>query len=193
MILDVALDLFLKNGYRATSVETVARAAGVSKPVVYACFESKAELFGAVLDHEEQRMLAQLSAAIASSGQSEDVRTMLTTGYTSMLNAVKDTPRAYRIVLLGEGDADAMIEARVRQGRDQQVAAIADMARVWLRTRVPPPRLDVVAQFVAQVLIAIGEAGTRTMLLAPEEWTPESLGGVLAALAVDGFSSFMKI
>jgi AcrR family transcriptional regulator len=193
VILDIALELFLQRGYKGTSMEAVASAAGVSKPVVYACFESKAELLGALLDREEQRMLGQFSTALASGTRSGDVRAMLTTGFTSMLQAVKDTPRAYRVALLGEGDADAIIEARVRHGRDRQIAATADAAREWLRGRVPAERLDTIAQFVAQTLIATGEAGVRMMLAAPEDWTPELLGATLAELAMGGYSSFMKI
>jgi AcrR family transcriptional regulator len=193
LILDVALELFLERGYKGTSMEAVARAAGVTKPVVYACFTSKAELFGALLDREEQRMLAQFSAALALGARSGDVRTTLIAGFTSMLRAVKDTPRAYRIALLGEGDADAVIDARVRHGRNQQIAAIAAVARTWLQGHVRADRLDAVAQFVGQTLIGIGEAGVRTMLAAPDEWTPELLGSALGELAAGGYSSLSQM
>jgi AcrR family transcriptional regulator len=192
LILDIALELFLERGYKKTSMEAVARAAGVTKPVVYNCFQSKAELFGALLDREEQRMLAQFSAALASSARSGDLRTMLTAGFTSMLRSVMDTPRAYRIALLGEGDAEAIIDARVRYGRNQQIRATAEMARSWLEGRIPADRLDVVAQFVGQTLIGIGEAGVRTLLAAPDEWSPEVLGGVLGELAMGGYSSLLR-
>jgi AcrR family transcriptional regulator len=193
LILDVALELFLERGYKATSMEEVARAAGVSKPVIYACFPSKAELFGALLDREEQRMLAQFSTALALGARSEDMRETLIAGFTSMLHAVKDTPRAYRIALLGESDADAVIDARVRHGRNQQIAATAEVARSWLRGRVSADRLDAVAQFVGQTLIGIGEAGVRTMLAAPDEWTPELLGRALGELAAGGYGSFAQM
>ncbi|HWX86668.1 MAG TPA: helix-turn-helix domain-containing protein [Solirubrobacteraceae bacterium] len=193
LILDIALDLFLERGYKGTSMEAVAQAAGVTKPVVYACFDSKAELFGALLDREEQRMHSQFSTALASGTQSSDVRAMLTSGFTSMLHAVKETPRAYRIALLGEGDAEAIVEARVRHGRNLQIAATAEAAHAWLQGRIPTERLDSVAQFVAQTLIAFGEAGVRTMLAAPENWTPELLGATLAELAVGGYSSFLQL
>lgn len=68
LILDVALQLFMEHGYRGTSMEAVARAAGVTKPVVYDCFASKADLFGALLEREEQRMFDQFGAALAAGG-----------------------------------------------------------------------------------------------------------------------------
>ncbi len=193
MILDVALELFLERGYKGTSMDEVARAAGVTKPVVYDCFESKAELFGALLDREEQRMLAQFSAALLLGAQSEDLRTTLIAGFTSMLRAVMETPRAYRIALLGEGNADAIIDARVRRGRDQQIAAIAEVARSWLQGRVAADRLDAASQFVGHTLIGIGEAGVRTMLAAPDQWSPETLGSALGGLAANGYSSLAQM
>jgi AcrR family transcriptional regulator len=187
------LELFLEHGYKGTSMEAVARAAGVTKPVVYDCFASKAELFGALLDREEQRMLAQFSAALALGARSGDLRATLVAGFTSMLRAVTETPRAYRIALLGSGDADAVIDARVRRGRARQVAAIAELARTWLGGRVAANRLDAVAQFAGHTLVGIGEAGVRTMLAAPDQWSPESLGSALGELAMGGYSSLSQM
>jgi AcrR family transcriptional regulator len=192
LILDVALELFLERGYRGTSMEAVARAAGVTKPVVYACFASKAELFGSLLNREEQRMLAQFGEALASSGRSDDLEATLIAGFTSMLSAVRDAPRAYRIALLGEGEIDPVIDARVRQGRDQQIAAIAAVARSWLAGHVPEERLDALARLVGHTLIGIGESGVRAMLSAPAQWTPETLGEALGKLAAGGYPALAR-
>jgi AcrR family transcriptional regulator len=189
-ILDVAFELFVQRGYKATSMDEIARAAGVTKPVVYACFPSKAELFGELLDREERRMLTQFGVALAAATHGDDIETTLTTGFTSMLRAVTDTPEAYRIALLGGGGADAMIEIRVRRGREQQVAAMAAAARPWLEGRVPPQGVDAAAQFVGQTLLGIGESGVRMLLATPEQWTPETLGRALGRLATRGYEGF---
>ncbi len=57
LVLDAAYDLFIENGFEGTSMDSIAAAAGVSKPVVYDCFASKDELFTAMLDREEERIL----------------------------------------------------------------------------------------------------------------------------------------
>ena len=44
-ILDAALDLFIAQGYAATRVEDIARAAGLSKGAVYLYFNSKSAIF----------------------------------------------------------------------------------------------------------------------------------------------------
>jgi AcrR family transcriptional regulator len=188
-ILDVAFELFVQNGYKATSMEQIARAAGVTKPVVYACFSSKSELFGELLDREERRMLTQFGAALAAAGRLGDTEATLTAGFTSMLRAVTDTPAAYRIALLGGGGTDAVIGTRVHHGREQEVAALAAAARYWLEGRVPPHRIDAAAQFVGQTLLGIGEAGVRMLLTAPEQWTPETLGRALGRLAASGYAA----
>ncbi|HLY55468.1 MAG TPA: TetR/AcrR family transcriptional regulator [Stellaceae bacterium] len=48
-IVAVAAELFLVDGYGATSIETVARRAGVSKRTIYSRFPDKAALFRAVV------------------------------------------------------------------------------------------------------------------------------------------------
>lgn len=48
-ILDAALDLFVERGFAATRLEDVAQRAGVSKGTVYLYFDSKEDLFKAVI------------------------------------------------------------------------------------------------------------------------------------------------
>lgn len=188
LILDVAFGLFLEHGYKGTSMDAIARAAGVTKPVIYACFASKAELFGALLDREEQRMFAQFGAAFATGAEPEDLETMLVAGFTAMLQAVSATPETYRVALLGGGDADALIDARLRRGREHLAAQLTELARRWLEGRVPARRLDGTAQFAAQTLTGVGDAGLRMMLASPERWTPEALGRALGRFAAAGYA-----
>jgi AcrR family transcriptional regulator len=192
LILDVAFELFLEHGYKGTSMDAIALAAGVSKPVVYACFPSKAELFGALLDREEQRMLTHFGSALAGSAGLEDPEATLSAGFTSMLRAVIDTPDIYRIALLGGEDSGPVIDARVRRGREQRIAAIAAVARSWLEGRIPSSRLETTAQFVGQMLLSVGEAGMRTMLASPDQWTPETLGRALGRFTAGGCSELVR-
>lgn len=50
LILDCARNLFLDKGYRTTSMDSVAEAAGVTKQTVYRYYPSKKDLFAAVLE-----------------------------------------------------------------------------------------------------------------------------------------------
>jgi TetR/AcrR family transcriptional regulator, mexJK operon transcriptional repressor len=62
-LLDVATRLFMERGFDGTSIDTVAEAAGVSKPTVYARYQDKRDLFAAVLRGRVLKWLAPVSAA----------------------------------------------------------------------------------------------------------------------------------
>jgi TetR/AcrR family transcriptional regulator, mexJK operon transcriptional repressor len=61
-ILDAARALFLRDGFSATSMDAVAKAAGVSKATVYAHYKSKEELFAAMIGAECGRTWPELAA-----------------------------------------------------------------------------------------------------------------------------------
>ena len=56
-ILDVAIDVFGRAGYYGASMNDIADAAGVTKPVLYQHFDSKSDLYAALLDEVGDRML----------------------------------------------------------------------------------------------------------------------------------------
>src|SRR5215208_7328736 len=133
-VLDAALKLFLVGGYDGTSMQAVAEEAGVTKPVVYACFQSKDELFRALLRREEQRILAEIQGAFENTDLS-DPETTLTEGFTGFLRAVGDSPEVYRLIFLGEGGGNAAIAHRIQRGREEQVNRLMLVAKGWLEVR----------------------------------------------------------
>jgi AcrR family transcriptional regulator len=58
-----ARKLFARDGYAATSLETVARRCGVTKGAFYHHFNDKAELFAAVYEEEERKLCDALTEA----------------------------------------------------------------------------------------------------------------------------------
>ena len=61
-LLDAASSLFYEEGIAATGVDEIVRAAGVSKPTLYAHFGSKAALVAAVLERRHDARVAELEA-----------------------------------------------------------------------------------------------------------------------------------
>jgi TetR/AcrR family transcriptional regulator, cholesterol catabolism regulator len=55
-IVEISLELFAENGYRATSLEDVANRVGVSKAALYYYFSNKDEILRAVLERTVSRM-----------------------------------------------------------------------------------------------------------------------------------------
>ena len=62
-ILDAALRVFGQYGYRRTSMDDIAREAGIGKGTIYLSFASKEEVFQALSQSLAQRMLAGAEAA----------------------------------------------------------------------------------------------------------------------------------
>ncbi len=65
-LLDVALEQFAARGFHDTSMEEIAEAAGVTKPVLYQHFSSKRKLYLELLDSEGQRLLADVGGEAAA-------------------------------------------------------------------------------------------------------------------------------
>ncbi len=59
-LLDVAQDLFARQGYAGTSVSEIVAAAGVTQPMLYYYFANKQALFEALLDRAHTSFLAVL-------------------------------------------------------------------------------------------------------------------------------------
>jgi AcrR family transcriptional regulator len=72
-ILTAATDLFATAGYRAVKVSEVAARVGVSEPVVFQNFGSKAALYSAVLDRVTDRFRAELPSLIGRHGSALDL------------------------------------------------------------------------------------------------------------------------
>lgn len=71
-IVDAALEEFLTYGLRRTTVDTVARRAGVSRATLYRRFEGKDALVQAVLVRESGRFFGSIAAAVAGVSTVED-------------------------------------------------------------------------------------------------------------------------
>ena len=60
----VALELFAQRGYRATTMDDIAEAAGVTKPLLYQHFSSKRALYLELVDSIAQDVLVAIGRAV---------------------------------------------------------------------------------------------------------------------------------
>ncbi|MDO5617168.1 TetR/AcrR family transcriptional regulator [Kocuria sp.] len=108
-LLGVALEVFSTHGYHKASMDEIAEAAGVSKPVLYQHFPGKRELYLALVDDHLEQLAARLLTALRSSAVNR-------TRVESMLNVyfdfVADSPNAYRLIFETDQMADAEIRSR---------------------------------------------------------------------------------
>jgi AcrR family transcriptional regulator len=96
--LDAAVAVFARYGFRKTSMDEVARAAGVSRQGLYLQFANKEELFRKALEHS---LSNQLSAAVAALSRSQD-------GLEQRLIAACDAWSGRFVGSLGADAADLM-------------------------------------------------------------------------------------
>jgi AcrR family transcriptional regulator len=73
-LLETARELFLRDGYLATSIDKVAEAAGFSKGAVYSNFRNKDELCIAVLDQIHADRAAEIAAVLRAPTAGERMR-----------------------------------------------------------------------------------------------------------------------
>ncbi len=133
-------------------MEAIAAAAGGHQAVVYDCFASKEELFEALLEREEQRVLAEIQASLPPDADVEDPEPLLRRGFTAFLRAVAASPDAYRIIFLGEGASTALAQ-RIQRARGAQIEAVAALARGSLEGRDSEADLDAAARLFGTMVV----------------------------------------
>jgi AcrR family transcriptional regulator len=185
IVLDTAYKLFLENGFERTSMDAIAAAAGVSKPVVYDCFPSKDELFTAMLDREEERILVETTKALATTGDSDDPEGTLIRGFQAFLRAAAESPDVYRVVFLGQGGANEAVAGRIARGIELQARTAAGIARRWVDrySDLEGAEAEAAAELLGHTIVGLAQVGARTLLSGEGDWTPETLGEKLGRMA----------
>ena len=96
-LLKVARAMFGERGYEGTSLDDVAKTAGVTKGALYHHFASKRDLFQAVFEDLEQELCTVTIEAASSAG--DDILEGMRLGVRAFLDAAGDGP-CRRIVLV---------------------------------------------------------------------------------------------
>jgi len=94
-LLDAAEELFVAQGFRATAIEAIAEAAGMSKVTVYGYFRDKDAVFVAVAQRLAARMEAAVRAALAgTSSYPGNIADALAAKHLIVLERVQGSPFA---------------------------------------------------------------------------------------------------
>lgn len=185
LVLDAALRLFVEHGYRGTSMEAIAEAAGVTKPVVYKCYPNKEELFRALLDREERKLLAEVAGAMPSHLDPVDLEPALATGFEALFGAARSTPDSWRVVFVSEHGAEPAVARRVRRSRATVVERITQMAEPMLVSMGVEDAARK-APVLSELIASTAEAGVRLLLAEDGAWTPSELARLLARVVARG-------
>lgn len=93
-LIRVGRSVFAKHGYDATSVEELARAAGVSKPIVYEHFKGKEGLYAVVVDREMEALFNRVAGSVAEGSP----RRRYEQAVLEFLTYVEDEPEGFAIL-----------------------------------------------------------------------------------------------
>lgn len=180
-LLEYAMDLFAARGFHETSMNDVALAAGVTKPVLYQHFDSKRDLYLALIDEAGSRLLAAITAPriAASSGR---MRTEL--GFRAYFAWVRNDNAAFTLLFGGGSRRDAEFSEAVERFTSQVADAIeplitADIDSAHRRT-------------LAHALVGLAEGVSRRLIRQGGDFDAETIAQQVSDLAWAGLRSAQR-
>jgi AcrR family transcriptional regulator len=121
-LLATARKAFAEGGFHETSMNDIARAAGVTKPVVYQRFASKRDLYKEVLEDIGERLQAEV---IESAARAVSPREQVEAGFAAYIDFVRADPDGFRLLFSGasrENDEWAEIAKSVERSVAESIA-----------------------------------------------------------------------
>lgn len=174
-LLDVALREFAERGFHQTSMDDIAEAAGVTKPVLYQHFASKRDLYMELLDDVGGRMMESIAKAVASA---DGPRQQVEAGMRAYFTFVADEADAFRL-LFGSGTRrDEAFERAARKVED----SIAEAVAVFIEADIDPEH----RRLLAHGLVGLAEGTSRLWLSEGMPGGPERLARRIADMAWAG-------
>jgi AcrR family transcriptional regulator len=177
-ILTCALEVFARSGFHGASMNDVADAAGVTKPVLYQHFDSKQELFGALLDSVGDRMHSAITAATSAES---DGRSQTVAGFRAYFRWVSEDHDGFRLLFGGAARHDAAFGDRVRQITSEVATAIIPLIAV----DIPEEH----RRTVAHGIVGLAEGVSRRLIGHGHDFDPDEIATVVAGLAWAGLRS----
>jgi AcrR family transcriptional regulator len=170
-LLDAALSVILELGYSGVSIEAVARAAGVTRPVVYDHFPNLGRLLHALVEREERVALEQLEHVLPADSEGVEPAELLAGGVKRFLDAVASRPATWRIILLPPDGTPAIVRQHVETNRALTLGRIERVVQLTLERPDAPEALDI--ELTARAIRDLSEEAGRMVLTDPERYPPE--------------------
>lgn len=177
-MLDSAIRVFADLGYRSASMDTIARDANISKPMLYLYYGSKEELFSACVARESGRLIEGLTSAATGSDGPRDSLESVVQAFLEFVDANADSwTVVYR---------QAMAEPVFRDEVEKTRSVLVDLTADLLAQNSVESRSREVLQVVATALVGAGEAVANQ--IAAHSIPTEVAAGVVVDLAWRGLA-----
>jgi len=129
-ILQAALDVFSVNGFRGSTIDQIAEAAGMSKPNLFYYFRTKEAIHRQLIDRVLSTWLEPLRALNAEGNPEAEIRSYI----RRKLEMARDFPRESRLfaneVLQGAPHIEDELKGPLKELVDEK----ADVIRAWARS-----------------------------------------------------------
>ena len=165
-VLDAALKVFRRDGYHGASLDRVAAVAGYTKGAVYSAFDSKSDLFLALLARRAAARRDELRSVLDQSQAAADFVEEVTRGFATSVAAERDWWTAvieFMTVVGRDEQLRTRFAAHHEASRDLIAESVAEWARRRRSRRVIDPRR------VATLILALNNGLTLESLVAPDE------------------------
>ncbi|MDX6276695.1 MAG: hypothetical protein QOJ72_823 [Nocardioidaceae bacterium] len=182
LVLDAARAVWEEHGHRGTTMALIAKQAGVSKPVLYACYDDKDQVLRALLDREEQRLIAAVQEALPQSLDLDDIDGVMRAAYEAFFTAALSNPASWRVVFEAQRIDDEIGE-RIVKARAMFVEQLQTLVAHYFagqRADLDPRE----SRLFAENLIALGENNAAMLL-------NQTDGGWNAADLADSITRFV--
>ena len=180
-LLDAALEAFAARGFHATSMNEVAEAAGVTKPVLYQHFGSKRALYQELLDDVADTLKARIQTATATGGP----RSQVEAGFRAYFTFVAER-RSRFTLLFGSG---ARRDAEFAGTVSRLEASVAE----WVASLIDADLEDAHRRTLAYGIVGLAEATSRQWVTGTLELDPEELTAQAADLAWKGLRGVERL
>jgi AcrR family transcriptional regulator len=175
-LLDVALEVFARDGFHDTSMNGIAQAAGVTKPVLYRHFASKRALYRELLVEVGERLQDEIAKAAAQAGSP---RQQVRAGFAAYFHWVAERRDAFRVLFGGETRRDPEFDEVASRAEASIAATIAELIRVEGMAAADRGLL-------AYGLVGMAEGTSRQWIATGAVEAPDHLATTVAELAWAG-------
>jgi AcrR family transcriptional regulator len=180
-LLEAARSVFVERGFQAATLDAIAEAAGFSKGVVYSQFDSKADLFLALLERRIDERAADNARLAARRGGPAGVMELL-----SAARSATDAEPAWNLLLLEfrvHAARDPKLNARYAELHARTIERLADALRT-AHGRAPG-RVTVAPEAMAAFVLAFGAGSVVEGLVSAALPVAQSRAMLARALGVD--------
>jgi AcrR family transcriptional regulator len=127
-LLETAARVFTEGSYRGTTTAEIARAAGISEPIIYRHFASKRDLYMATIEHVWEKARAGWVAAVEASTDACAAVEAIHKGHVSVRSAKLQLAELW-VQALAEASVDPELKKHLRRHMREVHDFLADLIR----------------------------------------------------------------